>query len=156
MIRIRAAHAEEAEALAQAHHEADWEAYAPLFGDRAKRIDAAATLQRWRDALAGGDIVLAALEGEAVIGVAHIRSEVLRALYLRASHWRRGIGRRLLQRAVAAARSRGVAELRFNVVETNARAIAFYESFGARRCARTLQRDADGDEWWDFEYLLAL
>ena len=151
-ILIRRAAPDEAQRLAKVHRAADWETYAPLFGAAAKRLDGQATLARWRSALDDGDIVLAAIDGGAVVGVAHISGDLLRALYLLATHHRQGAGRRLLTAALAEARARGVASVRFNVVQNNDRAIAFYEALGARRIGRTLQRDADGDEWWEYDY----
>jgi ribosomal protein S18 acetylase RimI-like enzyme len=153
-IDIRAAAPDEAQALADTHRAADWETYAPLFGPAAKPIGAGATLARWRDGLESGDIVLAAVRGATIVGVAHIKGDLLRALYLKAAHHRQGVGRRLLGAALAAARDRGVATIRFNVVENNDRAIAFYEALGARRVGRSLQRDDDGDEWWEYDYLI--
>ena len=149
---IRRAGPEEARALAEVHRAADWETYAPLFGPAAKRIDPATTLERWREALARGDIVLAAVDGERVVGVAHVEGDLLGALYLLASHHRRGVGRRLLTTALALAASRGLTSVRFNVVANNDRAIAFYEALGAVRTGRSRQRDDDGDEWWDYDY----
>lgn len=151
---IRAAAAHEAAALAAAHTEADFEAYAPLFGEKAKRIDEAATLERWATALRGGDIVLAAADGSEIVGVVHIKGDLMRALYLRASHIGQGLGHRLMTTAFAEAKARGVTRVRFNVVENNDRAIAFYEAHGAKRIGRTLQRDDDGDEWWEYDYVV--
>ena len=151
-IVIRRAGPEEAQALAEVHRAADWETYAPLFGPAAKRIDAEATLERWREALARGDIVLAAIDTDRVVGVAHIEGDLLRALYLLASHHRQGVGRRLLTTALALAAARGLTSVRFNVVENNDRAVAFYEALGARRTGRSLQRDDDDDQWWDYDY----
>jgi len=153
---IRAAREGEAAALAAAHTEADFEAYAPLFGDRFKRIGEAATLKRWQDALDEGDVVLAAVDGAEIVGVVHIKDDLMRALYLRASHIGHGIGHRLMTTAFAQARDRGVATIRFNVLENNDRAIAFYEAHGARRIGRTLQQDDDGDEWWDYDYVVRI
>lgn len=55
------------------------------------------------------------------------------AFYIRASHHRRGIGRRLLGRAAAGWLSRGGRSLALGVLAENAPAIAFYEALGARR-----------------------
>jgi ribosomal protein S18 acetylase RimI-like enzyme len=151
---IRAAAADEAAALAAAHTEADYEAYAPLFGDRVKRIDAAATLKRWRDGLDDGDIVLAAVDGAEIVGMVHIKGDWMGALYLRASHIGQGLGHRLMTTAFAEAAAKGVTWVRFNVVENNERAIAFYEAHGAKRVGRSLHRDDDGDEWWEYDYVV--
>ena len=54
------------------------------------------------------------------------------SFYVLPSEWRRGTGRRLGQRAVADARTRGFSEVMVWVLETNARARSFYESLGFR------------------------
>ena len=151
---IRAAADDEAAALAAAHTEADYEAYAPLFGERVKRNDDVVALKRWSDALADGDVVLAAVDGAEIVGMVHIKGDLMSALYLRASHIGQGLGHRLMTTAFAEAAARGVTTIRFNVVENNDRAIAFYEAHGARRVGRTLQRDDDGDEWWNYDYVV--
>ena len=54
------------------------------------------------------------------------------SFYVLPSEWRRGAGRRLGERAVADARTRGFSEVMVWVLETNARARSFYESLGFR------------------------
>ena len=54
------------------------------------------------------------------------------SFYVLPSEWRRGTGRRLGERAVAEARTRGFSEVMVWVLETNARARSFYESLGFR------------------------
>ncbi len=151
-IIVRAARTDEAASLAAAHIAADWETYAPLFGAKAWRLDEAETLDRWASGLRDCDIVLAALDGMEVIGVAHIAGDHLRALYLMASYHRQGVGSHLLATSLAEARARGVGTMRLTVVETNHRAVAFYEAMGGRRVGRSLHGDR-GDSWWEFDYV---
>jgi ribosomal protein S18 acetylase RimI-like enzyme len=54
-------------------------------------------------------------------------------LYLRATWQRRGIGRALLQRLLEDLEGRGFEKATFAVLAVNVRAIAFYESQGARQ-----------------------
>ena len=54
------------------------------------------------------------------------------SFYVLPSEWRRGTGRRLGERAVADARTRGFSEVMVWVLETNARARSFYESLRFR------------------------
>ena len=55
------------------------------------------------------------------------------AFYIRASHHRRGIGRRLLGAAAGRWLAQGGRSLALGVLSANAPAIAFYETMGARR-----------------------
>ena len=54
-------------------------------------------------------------------------------LMVAASHRRRGVGRALLEQAVAWAREHGVEKLELHVFSHNEPAIALYEAFGFRR-----------------------
>ncbi|MHB8527982.1 MAG: GNAT family N-acetyltransferase [Caulobacteraceae bacterium] len=152
MIDIRPAAPDEAGAIALAHVEAAWQAYAPIFGEKARRRDLGATEKRWEAALRGGDIVLVAADRAAIVGFGHVTGGVLKALYLLEAHWRRGLGRRLFCSLAREARARGSEALRFSVVAMNARAIAFYEARGARPVGRSWQSEADGEAWEDLEY----
>jgi GNAT superfamily N-acetyltransferase len=52
------------------------------------------------------------------------------AIYVDPEHWRRGVGRALLQAAVAGARDAGYSELSLWSFEQNAQALAFYRALG--------------------------
>lgn len=56
----------------------------------------------------------------------------LEDLYVRPAQRHRGIGRALLQAVVDVARARGCGRVEWSVLDWNARAIAIYETFGAR------------------------
>ncbi len=63
-------------------------------------------------------------------GTAKKRTGEIAAIYVMPSHWRRGIGRLLCERALAEARTRGFAEVVLWVLESNERARCFYSSLG--------------------------
>jgi GNAT superfamily N-acetyltransferase len=147
LVRIRPARADEAPDIAAAHVHADWETYAPIFGEKAVRREFAASLVRWRSALEAGDVLLVAEDGGRIVGFAHANDGWLSALYLIASHHRRGLGARLLAQTCERLRARGVNEIGFQAVAANTSAIAFYEAQGARQVGRKIEGEAD--ETWE-------
>lgn len=54
------------------------------------------------------------------------------SMYVLPAHWGAGVGRRLMAAALASLRSAGCTEAQLWVLDTNARAIRFYESGGWR------------------------
>jgi GNAT superfamily N-acetyltransferase len=76
------------------------------------------------------------------------------ALYLVASHKRRGIGTALLAALCEAVRARGIGEICFQCVAANADAIAFYERVGARRVGRKWEGEG-ADAWEEVVFVLA-
>jgi GNAT superfamily N-acetyltransferase len=146
-MEIRPVRQEEALAVARVHVQADVETYRPLFGRAFREVVLADSLARWAQALAQGDVFLAATDAGAVVGLAHAADAWMSALYLRASHRRRGIGARLLIRLCEAVRLRGVGEIGFACVSTNSDAIAFYEALGARQAGR--RRMGEGEDAWE-------
>jgi ribosomal protein S18 acetylase RimI-like enzyme len=88
---------------------------------------------------------LVASDGAGIIGLGHAREDRIGALYLLRSYQRRGIGRALLTRLLAALNRRGVAEARFDVVAINVNAIRFYQALGAYPVGRCINRDPRGD-----------
>lgn len=94
---IRPARPDEAQAIAAVHVQADLETYLPIFkGDYVAR-DPLASWARWQAALDGGEDLLAAEAGRAIVGFGHVGGDWMSALYL-LSPWRGlGVGRRLLQ-----------------------------------------------------------
>lgn len=69
------------------------------------------------------------------------------AIFVRPSHWRLGLGRRLGARMMAEAASHGFSDLVLWVLEPNDRARRFYESLGFRSDGkeRILSEEATGD-----------
>jgi GNAT superfamily N-acetyltransferase len=146
-IRIRLARAGEAPAVAAAHILADRETYQPIFGAHFEQVELARSEQRWATALAAGDVLLVAEEGEWIVGFAHATPTWMSALYLLATHQRRGIGVDLLVTLCEALRARGVAEVGFKAVAGNTGAIAFYQAIGARITGR--QTTGAGEAAWE-------
>jgi GNAT superfamily N-acetyltransferase len=152
-MEIRQIREGEAAAVAHVHVQADAETYRPLFGAHFHAVPIDESLARWEAALAAGDVFLVAEDAGAIVGLAHAHDDWMSALYLLSSYHRRGLGMVLLGELCAAVQARGVTEIRFDCVATNANAIAFYESMGARRAGR--KTEGEGDDAWE-ELLFAL
>jgi GNAT superfamily N-acetyltransferase len=152
-MEIRSVRQGEAPRVAQVHIQADGETYRPLFGESYRAVVLADSLARWDQALAQGDVFLAATDAGRVVGFAHAAGAWMSALYLLGSHRRRGIGARLLAQLCDAVRLRGIGEIAFACVSTNAVAIAFYEARGARQIGR--RRMGEGADTWE-DVLFAL
>jgi ribosomal protein S18 acetylase RimI-like enzyme len=146
-IRIRPARPDEALAVAAVHILADRETYQPIYGAHFEQVELARSEQRWATALAAGDVLLVAEEGEQILGFAHATPSWMSALYLLATHKRRGIGLALLVALCDALQARGVSEIGFKAVAGNAGAIAFYEAVGARITGR--QTSGEGEAAWE-------
>jgi GNAT superfamily N-acetyltransferase len=153
-VLIRPARADEALAVAEAHVRADRETYAPIFGPQFEAVEIGRSQLRWDAALGAGDVLLVAIEAERIVGFAHATPSWMSALYLLATHLRRGIGLRLLVALCEALRARGVAEIGFRAVADNAGAIAFYEAVGARIAGREMQGEGAA-AWEDIVFTLA-
>jgi ribosomal protein S18 acetylase RimI-like enzyme len=145
MIDIRPATTGDLAAVAQVHVTSDWETYAPLFGADAFRLTNAESEDRWRRALEGGGLLLAACDRDAIVGLGHARGDRIDALYILPAYHRQGIDRAMLARLLDFLHQRGVAEARFDVAAANAEAILFYEAQGARAVGRCVDRDPRGD-----------
>ena len=135
---------DDAETLAALHIACWREAYGELVpAELLNTADLAKRTQIWRTALADpGRIVLAAYDGEKPAGfiMAGPPSEALfdgidghvAALYILASHQRRGIGRRSLALAAGQWLAQGGASLALGVLAENHKARRFYEALGGR------------------------
>ncbi|MBW3594282.1 MAG: GNAT family N-acetyltransferase [Actinobacteria bacterium] len=146
---IRAAAVEDARAIAEVHV-ASWKAaYADILDldNLAHPLDVGEREQSWRDRIPrvgdeGFRTWVAELDGT-VVGYAFTRptedddlnplevAEVV-ALYLHPDHFGAGIGRALLERAVAGIRNQGFLQGTLWVLEGNTRAIHFYRREGWR------------------------
>jgi len=154
-VLIRPVEPDEALAVALTHVQADRETYEPIFGARFREVEIAASQLRWDTALGAGDVLLAAVdEGRGIVGFAHASPTWMSALYLLASHRRRGIGLRLLRALCEALRARGVTEIGFQAVADNEGAVAFYRAVGARAVDRKLEGEGDA-AWEDIVFTLA-
>ena len=145
MLQIREAVFDDVPAIARVHVQADWDTYSALFGSHAYALEPDESEFRWRRALGEGDILLTAMAGADIVGFGHARGDRIGALYLLRSHLRRGLGRALLTRLLAALEKRGVREARFDVVAINENAIAFYRAHGAYLVGRCINSDVRGD-----------
>jgi GNAT superfamily N-acetyltransferase len=146
-MEIRPVRQGEALTVARVHVQADGETYRPLFGRSFHEVALADSLARWEQALAQGDVFLAATDAGRLVGLAHASGAWMSALYLLASHRRRGIGAQLLAALCEARRLGGVGEIGFGCVSTNADAITFYEALGGRQVGR--QRMGEGQDVWE-------
>ena len=153
-VAIRPARVDEVQAVALLHVQADRETYQPIFGPHFEAVDIDRSQLRWDAALTAGDLLLVAVEGGRMVGFAHATPTWMSALYLLASHQRRGIGSRLLTALCGALRARGVAEIGFKAVADNAHAIGFYQAVGARIVGRETQGEGNA-AWEDILFTLA-
>jgi GNAT superfamily N-acetyltransferase len=146
-IEIRAARPDEAAAIAEAHVRADTETYTPIFGDRFRAVALDASLARWEAAFIAGDELLVAGEDGAIVGLIHASETWMSALYILASHHRRGLGRTLLRELARRLTARFVRQIGFQCVAENARALAFYEAMGAEPVGR--KQEGEGADAWE-------
>src|SRR5262245_56142841 len=116
MIEIREATLKDVPDIARIHAQADWETYAPLFGAQAYALDIAACEERWKQAVREGGVLLVATDRDAIVGLGHAHGNRIGALYLLASHRRRGLGKALLARLLRALHDQGVSAAQFDVV----------------------------------------
>lgn len=142
---IRPATVEDAEEIARVHV-ASWRvAYEGLMpAGYLQSLDVQARAERWRSTLAATDAKARVLVGEAgdglvgFIAVGACRDEPtscilsgeVTAIYLDPAHWGQGLGRGLLAAGRSSLVDMGFADAILWVLDTNARARAFYEADG--------------------------
>ena len=143
-IVLRRPAAEEAETLARLHIRCWHEAYAEIVPPEIlARTDVAARIAAWRRSIGDASrIVVAAYDREEPVGfvIAGRREDdvfegadgQIAALYIAASHQRRGLGSRLLAAAARQWLARGGRSLALGVLAANAGARSFYEGLGGR------------------------
>ena len=123
--------------IAEVHSQSHRETYVPLVGEENYHPpDGEARLAQWTGALSGPGIAFVALDGGRVVGFTHALADKITTLYILAAYHRRGVGRHLLGLMLEALAERGFSIARFEVLERNAKAVAFYESQGARMVSR--------------------
>jgi len=147
-VRLADASAADAEALAEAGERLFVQAY----GDYSRPDDLQAHIEQYfgHDSVASelqkpGVSYTTAYDGDAIAGfikitrgrapdtVAAARAIEVQQLYVDANHQRKGIGRMLMDRAVATAREEGQAGLWLSVWQDADWATGFYEAYGFRR-----------------------
>lgn len=132
-VRIRTAHAGEAELLLEIQRASAVAGFAHVFPPDEYPFPGEAVLERWQRALADPDedVVVAELDARAV-GLSAVRPEWLDALYVIPPFWGTGVGGRLHDHALAWMRKLGCKRSHLWVLEENARARRFYENRGWR------------------------
>lgn len=86
-----------------------------------------------------GDLFIKATEQDSLVAICSIRRKSIRpqlrhaaelSLVIRKSHWRLGIGRKILEQALAWAKAAGFHKIDLLVIDDNHAAIALYRSLG--------------------------
>lgn len=158
-VTIRRAHLADAAGIASVHQRSHIETYMPIFGTGYSGPGLAEREQHWRARLQKSDLAFVAIAEGEIVGFTHaLESEeggaLLTTLYLLA-HWhRQGIGRDLFSHIRSLMHERGHATMRFGVLPTNAAAIAFYESQGARQLGHVVS-DHGGEPHDDILFEIA-
>jgi ribosomal protein S18 acetylase RimI-like enzyme len=129
--------------ITQARSEADLACVRELFTEYAESIGIDLEYQGFSKELAGlpgkyappsGELLIASVNGEAAGCVALRALDAatleMKRLYIRPTSRGLGLGKQLVESAIAAARERGCAELRLDTLETMAAARALYRSLG--------------------------
>lgn len=150
-IAIRPATPADAAAIARLHVETHRATYAPLIDGPYRAPALADRRAEWQARLAGPGLSFVAIEADRIVGIGHAEGERIEPLHVAPSHHRRGIGRALLRHLLGGLSARGLSSALFNVLATNARAIAFYEALGARRIGSETMTDAPAP-YLDFVY----
>lgn len=169
MVVVRRATPADADAIGTVHVRS-WQAvYRGHIADRA--LDALDPRERagmWRSALERGDQdVWVAEDGDRVFGFLSLaptrdgdddpaRVAEVRAVYLLHDHWRKGMGRELLECALACARKRGFRELTLWVLEANDGARAFYAALGMRADGGRKRDELEGEALAEVRYRIRL
>uniref|UniRef100_UPI002F91647B GNAT family N-acetyltransferase n=1 Tax=Streptomyces sp. NBC_01001 TaxID=2903713 RepID=UPI002F91647B len=161
-VKITTAAATDADAVAELHT-ASWRtAYATLFP--AQYLDGPLLAERqqvWRARLADpvpGAALFLAVETNVVLGFIYLEPQpdgrvLLDNLHARPGDTGRGLGSRLLEHALAwSSTAHPGKDVYLEVLQGNARAVAFYERHGGRRTASRICRFDQGFELPEFEY----
>ncbi len=141
-VRVRSATTSDSEAVLTVHRSASLETADTTHIDHPTLWPHVLTADGYARALAAGEVIEIAVDEETTSAVAVVATidDTVTALFVHAQRARRGLGRAMLQRAVAAIRSRGHAEAN---LKADARARPFFEAqgFDARAETETTPRD---------------
>jgi ribosomal protein S18 acetylase RimI-like enzyme len=135
---------DEAEAMAALHVQCWREAYTAIVPqDVAATFDAGRMVERWREHIENLDRFLVAAfddgipagfinQGRSVEKIFPEMDGHIAAIYVLQSHYRQGIGRKLIGMAAQDWQSKGGHSIALGVLSENVRARSFYESLGAK------------------------
>jgi ribosomal protein S18 acetylase RimI-like enzyme len=164
MISFRRPLNDEAAAMAKLYVQCWREAYAPIVPpDLVARFDVAHMIVRWQEHVQKPErFIQAAYDGEQPIAFVNSGSPVekihdemdghIAALYVAQSHYRLGLGRKLMAFAAADWSARGGHSITLGVLAANQRARAFYEAMGGRM-VKTGHYDWHGHQLEDAIYV---
>lgn len=143
VVEIRRTSNDDAAGIARVRAESSRGAYRGVVpGDYLDAIDVAEWAQRQRrniESQSAGIVSLVADDGDLIVGWVATGpnwmtdlpcARELCAIYLRPSHWRRGIGKHLMTAAAQSLIERGVSSMILRVLTENRPARRFYESLG--------------------------
>ncbi len=153
-VTIRSAGVDDAEAIAAVHNASLQASYRPLIPERIAHLvldppEVAPRVPGWRRCLERPRVstTLVACDNRAVVGFCTLRAAPrgnageatgeIWALFVRPSHWRRGIGGVLCKRSLVDARARGLASVDLWELESNENARRFFCSLGFRADGET-------------------
>jgi ribosomal protein S18 acetylase RimI-like enzyme len=144
MINYRRPTPDEATAMARLHVQCWREAYTAIVPEGvSSRFDVAPMILRWQEHLSKNDRFIHAVydgvepvafinQGSAVEKIHDKMDGHIAALYVAQSHYRRGLGRKLMALSAADWLGKGGHSITLGVLAANSRARAFYESMGGR------------------------
>lgn len=134
-IQLRAARAQDRDALIRLLHRSWRHAFAPHLPESSSQRYFAAAIAENYVAEAWPQLVVAARDGD-VVGLAHADDDLIASLHVEPDAWGRGIGRQLLREAERQIAARGRRVARLQVEAFNQRAIDLYRRAGYFEIAR--------------------
>jgi ribosomal protein S18 acetylase RimI-like enzyme len=154
---LRPATCRDARSIAVVHVASIQKSYHGIFpASELNQIDTDDRAEKWRQILTDANYsTLVAESGEHILGfvnygpcrdedVAAERAGEIMSIYVAPDAWGNGVGRRLLQTALARLAGAGFCEAKLWVLDRNGRAIAFYERAGFARDGATKHREMYG------------
>jgi len=136
-VALRPGSVADLEAIVAVHLEAALTGFTGIFPATAPTPTAASLRPRWCELITNLRVEVFVAEATDVVGCSVLRPEsdvpagmLLDRLYVHPRWWGHGVGRRLHDTALAAARNRGVDRLNLWVLEANTKARSMYEGWG--------------------------
>jgi ubiquinone/menaquinone biosynthesis C-methylase UbiE/GNAT superfamily N-acetyltransferase len=138
-MRFRTARAHEGDRLAELQREASLAAFGHIFPRDRYPYPDAENRQTWTHTLeTDGTEVLVADDDGWIVGVAVVEGPVVRSLFVAPTRWGNGIGRALLDEAIANIQADGYSHATLHVLTANERARTFYERLGWEPTGKTM------------------